>query len=221
MSKDIDGLIAASTAGHLRPEQVHGLPVVYVDCPEIHLNSLVFDLEGAGYEATRHLIWHGHKRIGIITASLEWHNNRETLRGCRRALKEAGLPVDDRLVVEVPAFLRQFGYEGASRLLELGRGRPTAVFVSGDVLAMGALQAIREAGLHVPHDIAVTSKDNVEFASLTEPSLTTVALPVFAAGEESMKMLRSVMTAGNKRRRRVLQGERLVVRRSCGCKGAE
>jgi DNA-binding LacI/PurR family transcriptional regulator len=221
VSKDIDGLIGASTAGHLQPEQMQGLPVVYVDSPEIRRNSIVLNLEGAGHEATRHLIWHGHRAIALITASLEWHNNRHTLRGYKRALREAGLPVEEGLMVEVPAFLRQFGYQGAKRLLELRRGRPTAIFVSGDILAMGALQAIREAGLRVPQDIAVASKDNVEFASLTEPSLTTVSLPFFAAGAESMKMLQSLISGHEQVGRRQLRGEKLIVRRSCGCSGAD
>ncbi len=219
VSRNVDGLIGAATREHLNPDHLPGLPVVCMDAPTIGCNSILLNLEAAGYEATRHLIWHGHKRIGLITAPLIWPNSREPAAGYRRALRQAGLQLDEKWVVEVPEYLREFGYEAARQLLNLSKP-PTAIFASGDILALGALQAVREAGLRVPHDIAIASKDNIEFSELCEPPLTTVAFPVFEAGAESMTMLHDIIRNGGSRKRKRLPGARLIVRQSCGCEGS-
>jgi LacI family transcriptional regulator len=219
VSQNVDGLIAVATSGEVFPGLLPGFPVVCVDSPAVRTNSILLNLSGAGYHAARHLIWHGHKKIGLITASLEYDNSREAARGYRRALREKGLPLEQKWIIEVPAYLREFGYEAGQRLAQMAKP-PTAVFASGDILALGAMQALREAGWRIPKDIAIVSKDNIEFAALSEPPLTSVSFPIYEAGSESMNMLHGIITDGAVRKKQLLPEARLVVRRSCGCDGA-
>jgi len=217
VSKNVDGLIAVAPVGDaVDPSRLPGLPIVSVDAPQVAVNSILFNLSGAGYESTRHLLWHGHKRIGLITAPLTAHSSREPVRGYKRALRAAGLTPDESLIVEVPGYMREFGYRAGQRMLELKKP-PTAIFVSGDILAMGAMQALKDAGRRIPEDIAIASKDNIDFAGLIEPPLTTVSFPVFEMGCESMNMLHGIISGGAARKKKVLPEARLVVRRSCGC----
>ena len=215
----VQGVIAvAPLAGVLEPEDLPGLPIVYADAPGRTRNSVVLNIEQAGFKAARHLIEHGHKRIGLITAPLLDGSNRQAARGFERALREARLQMHPEWIVEVPAYLKEFGGQAMRSLIEMKR-RPSAVFASGDVLAVGAVEALREGGWRIPEDMAIASKDNSEFAGLINPPLTTVSLPVYELGAESMRQLHALITGGGSLRKKTLAGERLVVRRSCGCTG--
>ncbi len=215
-SQRVDGLITVAPLGDSGGPP--GLPTVSVDAPRVRKNAVLLNLEGAGHEATSHLAGHGHRRIALVTASLSSPNNAEAMRGYRRALRETGRRLDEALILEVPAYLREFGYQAGMRLLALKRP-PTAIFASGDVLALGVIEAVRAAGKSVPEDIAVASKDNIEFAGLIDPPLTTVSFPTFELGRESMTMLQAAMEHAGPLPRRMLPEARLIIRRSCGCKG--
>ncbi|MFH1183709.1 MAG: GntR family transcriptional regulator [Chloroflexota bacterium] len=218
IAKNVDGLIVVSPVGDVLGRNTPSAlpPVVYVDAPQAGSNVVLLDLENSGFQATRHLIQHGHSRIGIITAPLAWPNFRESYRGYLRALKTADLEPDPGLVVESPEFEIEGGYQAAIRMLGLHRP-PTALFVSGDLLAVGVVRAMKDSGKRVPQDMAIVSKDNIQFAALIDPPLSTVASPAYEMGVEAMRMLSRLIAGKPLEKKRVVLGTELIARRSCGC----
>jgi LacI family transcriptional regulator len=152
----------------------------------------------AGAElAVNHLIERGHQCIGMITnAPLSYTSAQQRRDGYTRALKKANLSVDKKLTKE-GNYTPGSGFEAMKALLEL-TPRVTAVFVASDVVAMGAMLAIKEAGLRIPNDIALVGFDDIPLAEYYDPPLTTIHLPAFGLG-----------WAGGERLIRIIQGEGL------------
>ncbi|MGI3782564.1 MAG: substrate-binding domain-containing protein, partial [Janthinobacterium lividum] len=134
------------------------------------------DNEAAAAEATRHLISTGRRRIAVVGAQPPpfGHSARLRLRGYRDALAEAGIRYDPELVVPALSWRRQPGADAVPRLLALPRP-PDALFCLNDLLALGAVRGLADAGLRVPEDVAVVGFDDIEESRWAIPSLTTVA----------------------------------------------
>jgi len=219
-AKNVDGVIVAShdASGFALARGSAGpatLPVISADWPDSGGYAVLMDLAGAGYQATAHLLEHGHRRVGLITYRAPMANVRLVEGGYWRALREAGLATDLDLVVRVGGFDGAAGAEGARRLLALPRP-PTAIFAIADMLAIGALKGIKAAGLCVPEDVALVGFNDITIASLVDPPLTTVAAPASEMGAEAMQMLQCLIAGTQPCRGRVLLPVSLVVRRSCG-----
>jgi LacI family purine nucleotide synthesis repressor len=222
-AKGVDGLIVVShEASHLLvgadgqlSRGALSLPLVVVDRPGVAGHTVEADLEAAGLQATRHLVEHGHRAIGLITVGEHLSNTVPLETGYRRALGEAGLPLLDRLVARVRGFDVAAGREGATRLLA-GDRRPTAIVAIADLLAIGALHAARGLGLRVPDDIALVGVDDIPLADVLDPPLTTVALPASDMGKEAMRTLDLVLAGGVVQPRKVMLETNLVIRESCG-----
>ena len=136
--------------------------------------------ENGAYAATLHLIDHGHRRIAVIGGPQHLANARQRMRGFMRALKEAGLPLPPAYL-EIGQFDRASGLEAGLRLLRPA-SRPTAIFAANDMMAMGAMVAVRELGLRCPEDVSIVGFDNLEIVELLQPPLTTVKQPVYGLG---------------------------------------
>lgn len=221
LAKNVDGMIAVSPIadvlyGNIPSTQLP--PVVYVDAPQFSENTILLDLEGSGFKATTHLIEHGHKRIGLITAPLRWPNFLECFNGYKRAMNTAGLEMEPSLIIETPAFQLEGGYQSGLRMLEL-ENLPTAIFVAGDLLSVGVIRAIKDRGKRIPEDIAIASKDNIELAALIEPPFTTVTSPTYQMGVEAMNMLSQLITGKKLKKKKLVLATVLVIRKSCGCGG--
>jgi LacI family transcriptional regulator, repressor for deo operon, udp, cdd, tsx, nupC, and nupG len=173
------------------------------------------DLQGSAYLATRHLLEHGHRRVGMITVTASLPNIEPLHTGYHRALQEAGLESDPQMVVGVQGFDLADGEAGARRLLDL-ETPPTAIFAIADLLALGALRHLKWAGLRVPQDMALAGFNDIPMADMVDPPLTTVAAPAYQMGQEAMKMLEGLMAGKPPQRRRVLLPATLLVRASCG-----
>lgn len=158
-----------------------GAPVVIQGSqPAVDLPSVDIDNKAAAKHAVEHLIGLGHVAIGCITnASLLYTAASARLEGYRAALAEAGIEYDDARVAEA-AFDAASGRRTMSQLLRAGD--LTAVFVASDVVAFGAIAAIREAGLRVPADISIVGFDDIALAAFFDPPLTTIHLPAFDLG---------------------------------------
>jgi DNA-binding LacI/PurR family transcriptional regulator len=138
----------------------------------------------------------GHKRIGFIGISLTQGLRLKRFQGYLEAMSEHGLQVEERLIVggrnggeQMPGYsTEEMGYDGMVKLLQLKR-RPTAVFARNDYTAMGALNAIKRAGLRIPEDIAVVGYDDIPLASHTSPTLTTVRQPTREQGRIAAEFL--------------------------------
>src|SRR5512138_144273 len=162
------------------------------DIPFVDVNATI----GAEL-AVNHLIEQGHQRIGIITnAPLDYTSARQRRDGYLKALKKSNLPVDKALIKE-GNYTPASGFEAMQALLQL-TPRLTAVFVASDVVAMGAMLAIKESGRHIPKDVAVVGFDDIPLAEYYDPPLTTIRLPAFGLG-----------WAGGERLIRIIQGEGL------------
>lgn len=143
--------------------------------------------EAGAYSAAHHLVDHGHRRIGMITGPAHLANSRERLKGFRRALKEASVEVPSSYI-QAGNLDRSSGFDAALRLLRLA-SRPTAIFAANDLMAMGALLAVRELGLHCPEDVSIVGFDNLDVVELLMPPLTTVQQPAYKLGAAAAELL--------------------------------
>lgn len=165
-------------------------------------------------EATRYLMALGHRRIGFITGRMDIACSHDRLQGYREGLDEVGLDYDASLVLEGD-FLQASGFQQATNLLEL-ENRPTAILVSNDMMAFGALEAVRVMGLTIGRDVSIIGFDDVFLSSQTYPPLTTVRQPLGDMGEVALDMLVDLIQD-----RRVLNSRRelsteLIVRETTG-----
>jgi LacI family transcriptional regulator len=219
--KQVDGivLVAADERGDSARSLLRGqVPVVAMDRehPGLTLDEVLADHRLGGRLATRHLLALGHRRIGCITGPARLSPSVQRLAGYRRALREAGMPFDDALVVQGD-FHPAAGAAAARALLQLPRP-PTAVFACNDLMALGVLSAAAAAGRRVPDDLAVVGYDGIELAAFATPSLTTVAQPKGEMGREIVKvLLNRIRDRGLPPQREVLPVE-LQVRQSCGAR---
>jgi LacI family transcriptional regulator len=173
----------------------------------------VADKEGA-YLATRHLISLGHSRIGMIVGPAHLAVSRDRQAGYEQALREAGLAVLPELIGQGD-HMQEGGYTGMTRLLSLSV-RPTAVFASNDPTAFGAMQAIDNAGLTVPGDVAVVGFDDLPASATTRPPLTTVHQPIAELGAAAAKIVIDLVERKYTEPVQLCLPTHLVVRRSCG-----
>jgi LacI family transcriptional regulator len=158
-----------------------------IDDPELDLpmDRIYVDNAAAAHCAVKYLLERGHTRIGMICGQKSAFNAR--ILGYQRALAEHGIPCDDELV-RGTSYTEAGGYQGMRELLQL-HPRVTAVFGGNDLIAIGAMQAIREAGLSIPRDCAVMGLDDIPAARLTHPALTTIAQFEDRAGRRAAEML--------------------------------
>lgn len=144
---------------------------------------IALDNERGGYLATRVLIDAGHENIAYIAGALWKADGEARLKGHKRALLEAGLTYDPRLMFE-GTFQPQSGLEGIRALL--ARGLPfTGLACGNDEMASGAIDGMRQQGLNVPGDVSVVGFDNVEFCRYISPRLTTINYPTQTIGESA------------------------------------
>jgi DNA-binding LacI/PurR family transcriptional regulator len=225
----VDGVIVATRANKLGNDRLAeliegGIPVVLIgrDFRHPQADLIAADNLRGGYDATAHLISLGHKKIGFIGVTPTSGVGLRRYHGYLEAMREHGLKVDERLIVgraddgdQWPGYSTEaMGYEGMKKLLGL-RKRPTAVFARNDFTAVGAMGAVKEAGLKIPGDIAIVGYDDVPLAAHTTPPLTTVRQPTREQGriaaEALVRRMESAETAA--REERVMPCE-LVVRAS-------
>ncbi|MBN2002073.1 MAG: LacI family DNA-binding transcriptional regulator [Anaerolineae bacterium] len=190
------------------------LPLVIAGRPvdTQHFSYVDVDNVTGAYQATLHLIQRGYKRIGTITGALNTTAALDRLTGYRRALQERGHTPEEALIVEGD-FTETGGYYAMQRLLPQ---HPDALFVASDTMALGALRALREAGLRVPDDVALVGFDDLPPAMQANPPLTTIRQPVLGFGAKAVEMLLDIVENGPEPPRRVVFGVELVVRKSCG-----
>lgn len=150
-------------------------------------DSVTANNERGAYLATQHLLKLGHTRLATIAGPLHLTNARERLDGYKRALREAHLHPGPEYIQET-TFDKQGGYLKTLLLLRL-IPRPTAIFAGNDMIALGALLAIREAGLQCPRDISLMGFDDLDLAETTNPSLSSVSQSGYQLGTTAARML--------------------------------
>ncbi|MDO9086966.1 MAG: LacI family DNA-binding transcriptional regulator [Anaerolineaceae bacterium] len=177
------------------------------DCPSIGATNW----QGA-YNATNYLIKLGHRRIGFITGWLDLGAAVDRLEGFKAALRNNRIPVVPELIHE-GTFAQLDGYTGALHFLDLKKP-PTAIFASNDVMAMAAMDAVRERGMRIPDDISIIGYDDIPQASMIRPALTTIRQPLEQMGRIAAQMLFEILRNPDHKHNRVELPTELMVRDS-------
>lgn len=154
-----------------------------------NLSSLTTDDEEAAAQAIAYLARWGHRRIGVLGGN--WASSQiscQRLRGCQRAFAERGLPFDPEVQAEPCRYALADAYAAAGRLLDRNP-ELTAIFAMSDVIAMGAIRALRDRGKRVPGDISVVGYDGVAMADYTVPRLTTIRQDVQSFAQQGVDIL--------------------------------
>ncbi|AYG61235.1 LacI family DNA-binding transcriptional regulator [Rhizobium jaguaris] len=219
LDRMVDGLIIAAAGDddglrrHLRGTNT---PVVLIDrlCHDLDADAVVVDNEDAVKSATKYIIDLGHRNIGYISGSLSTSTGRDRLAGYRAALQEAGIEYGDEFV-RLGNFRAKDAYTATMQLLTRP-DRPSAIFAANNLMVIGVMKAIRDAGLDCPGDISVAGFDDFPWADVFQPNLTTIAQPVQAIGEQAAELILS-RVADKKRRepRHIVLKGRLMIRESC------
>jgi LacI family transcriptional regulator len=179
---------------------------------ENNVSFIDADNVSGGYQATLHLIQRKHERIATICASLSSTTGLDRHQGYCNALTERGIPYREELVVEAD-FSEAGGYYAMQRLLP---HHPDAVFAASDLMARGAIRAIREAGLLVPQDIAIVGYDDLPPAVSAVPHLTTIRQPIARLGYTAVELLLDMIDHKQQSLQRIMLDVELVVRDSSG-----
>ena len=154
-----------------------------------HIHCIDTDRENGMYQAAKFLINLNHTNIAYLSSSPGSEVAKARLRGVQRALSDANLPLRPEFHRECLSTVDD-GFRAANNLLHLPAGkRPTAILAYNDLVAIGALHAIRTAGLTIPEDISVVGFDNIPLTSHTNPPLTTVAQPHYQKGQLAVQKL--------------------------------
>jgi LacI family transcriptional regulator len=193
LSHRVDGVLVSvsketSQFDHLYAIQERGVPMVFFDriIPEIQTDHVIIDDWKASYDATKHLIDGGRKRIAHFAGPQNLLLGRERKDGYIQALKEAGLPVDPDLIIEADSFEKAI--IATNRLLDL-ETVPDGLFAVNDLTAIGAMQTLQRRGMKIPQDMAVVGFSDGRFSGITEPSLTSVDQHGYEMGTVATEML--------------------------------
>ncbi|MDD5468784.1 MAG: LacI family DNA-binding transcriptional regulator [Anaerolineales bacterium] len=220
LEKRVDAFILVPASSQSLPH-LHDLvrqeaPVVLVDraVEGLAVDMVMVDNEAGAYQAVRHLIDLGHRRIGIVLDKLDITTNKERLKGYRRALQESGLSAE-AVPIQSCHYTSQSAYQVVNRMLG-EPGQPTALFTANNFMTIGALKAVQEAGLRVPEDIALVGFDDLEWTQLNAPQLTIVAQPVTQMGEIAAQIIISRLQGGSAPPMEIRLKTTFIVRTSCG-----
>jgi LacI family transcriptional regulator len=215
--KQVDGIIfvaAGDQADSLDFLLRRNMPVVMIDrdVPNVEVDAVLTDNQLGGFLATRHLIELGHTRIACIAGPTNITPSAERIIGYRTALEQAGIKIDDDLIV-CGDYHPQSGMDLTHFLLKRD-SRPTAIFALNDLMALGALRAAAEAGCTVPRDLAIIGYDDLDIAQFSNPPLTTIAQPKKEVGAQAINLLVDRISHKSRPPSRLVLAPELIVRRS-------
>ena len=165
----------------------NGVHVVEVDrqLADVACDAVVIDNERGGREATAHLLELGHRRVALLVAQTDWTSDAGRLRGYRAAHAEAGLAVDERLVLPLPFHAP----DAEARIAALFEAQaPTALFAANNELAELAWRVLRRRRLRLPRDVSLVGFDDVPWMEMVEPGLTVIAQPTLEMGRRAARL---------------------------------
>ena len=219
----VEGIVIAPVSDASRSQLKRlarfGVPFVLIDrtIPGVECDVVLGDSTAGARSLVEHLIGLGHRRIGMIVEDENVSTARERRAGYAEALEHAGIELDPALVVRAAADPHG-GAVGMAKLLQLAE-RPTGVFTVNNLVALGAIEAVRAAGLEVPDDVALVCYDDIEYASRLYPFLTVMLQPAETFGTLGTQLLFERIEGRRlDRTRKVVLPADFVVRESCGAK---
>lgn len=226
--KRVDGLIASlafdtTDLDHFKPFVDKGVPVIFFDRVEQDgKNSVVIiDNYKCGYEAAKHLIDQGCRRIAHVTSSLQRNVYEQRYKGYRDALFDNGLAFDDSLLI-IKDLSERAGIEAALQLLGM-KPLPDGIFITNDFVAAVCMRTLKEQGIAIPADIAIVGFNNDTISKLIEPSLTTINYPGRDMGEIAARsLINHLKGIGNiHQTNTIIMRSGLIIRKSSLKKGTD
>ncbi len=215
----LDGILVQS--GHtddkfFRRLTTSQVPLLVLGRPFVEESVNYIDVDNimAAKQATSHLINLGYQRIGMITGVIQSTTSIDRYAGFSQAMVEAGREIDKSLIAEGD-FSEDSGYHAMKVLLPR---KPDAIFAQSDVMAIGAMRAVQEAGLEIPNGIAFVGFDDLPIASTLPKKLTTVHQPITHLGIKAVDLLKDMIENGAKPARRLILDTELIIRDTCGGK---
>lgn len=193
-------------------------PVVLIDgfVGSAPVSSVMVDNFRGAKAVTQHLLELGHRRIGFVMGLSETRESHDRLEGYRRALEKYGVDFDPSYVWKGD-YSWESGKESGRRILALPSSRrPTAIFAANDSMAVGIVEAMEEAKVKIPEQIALAGYDDVELAVTVRPRLTTVRQPLRDMGRFGARKLINVINGEEPEATRIMLPLELVVRESSG-----
>ena len=214
MHKQADGAIVMSQELDIEQLERIGAHHPIVQCFEYResesLSFVSIDNEKAAYEAVSYLISIGHQRIGLVGCNTQYSSAQQREKGYRRALRDANIPLDSNLIIRGDYGFKS-GYNCTGKLMEQ---KPTAIFAISDMQAIGVVKALKSMGLSVPQDVSVVGFDNISFAEIYDPGITTVSQPTYKIGSKAMSILINQMKGETSTPQQIIMKHRLVIRES-------
>lgn len=222
LGKQVDGIVMMSDEVTEKMQQtMDHSPVPIVLAGSVDESQTIptvnIDYFEAAYEAVKLLIDNGHTRIGFVTGPLTYTiNGKFKLEAYKKALQDAGLTMDESLIVAEEASY-DAGLEAWGNLASLEHP-PTAFFAGSDELAIGLIHGAQDAGKSIPEEIEVISFENSKLARMVRPELTSVVLPLYDIGAVAMRLLTKLMNKETVEEEAVLLPYRIEHRQSVKCK---
>lgn len=195
-----------------------GIPIILLDraVKNVQVDTICVDNERGAYEAVNHLIELGYRRIATITGSLQLTTGQERYQGYLKALKAAGIAVNEELV-KFGDFKTESGYRLVQELMNAPEP-PDAIFVANNLMSLGALRALLEQNIHVPEDVALVGFDDLPWSGELYSPLTAVSQPTYELGQEAVSLLLRRLANPKAPYLTVVLQPHLIVRTSCGVK---
>jgi DNA-binding LacI/PurR family transcriptional regulator len=223
VERRVDGVIICSTPVSIEQSRQlasFGVPIVVVNnqAAEEYRYSIYHDDVDGSRQVTRHLIGLGHRKIAYLGNATSGRSTLDRLAGLQQELEAAGLSIPAAYIHQVPGGGPEDGIAGLEHFLDLS-DRPTALVCYNDMMAVGVLKGLQQAGIHVPEEMSVTGFDNIVFSAYTNPPLTTFDQPKQFIGAEAARLLLDLLQspacdgATARPKVRMLKG-RLLVRKS-------
>ncbi|MRG84980.1 LacI family DNA-binding transcriptional regulator [Salinibacillus xinjiangensis] len=219
-SKMVDGIILSPTStdiGYLERFVHNGFPMVLVNRQDYNMKSIprvTGDNYQTGYDATKHLLQHGHQKIGFIYAVRHVTTTDDRIRGYKDALKEANIPFNESYLEAGYATVN--GGINAIQSLIKRESDITALFIQNDLMTIGSISMLRELNIKIPEDIAIIGFGDFASAPIIEPPVTNIVLPPETIGKTAFDVLLNKINNPNYEKNIELPPT-LITRKSCGC----
>lgn len=215
--RGVDGVVVFnlhSEDQELKTFNDSSLPAVFIDTYIENANLVYSDNQLGCSLAIDYLYDLGHRKIAHITGSPSTFTGAERIKGFNKAIEEKGLNIPDEYHVSGGFFSYEGGSSAMLKLLSL-QDRPTAIFVSGDEMAMGAIAVAKEMGVRIPEDISIIGFDDIALAKYVEPALTTIGQDKDRIGRQAATLLLNEIEGIKRANRANIIPVRLIKRESC------
>ncbi len=216
--KMVDGIIfTASSDRNYWLDMLHkqSIPIVLLD-RDIPLKGdvgrIIVNNQQGTYEGTKYLIEKGYKQIAFINGNIANETAKHRLAGFKSALQDHGLEINSDRLLE-GSFKREWGYGAASWLLSQ-EIQFDAVVCGNDLIAIGAIRALKDAGKSIPEDVAVLGFDDIYMSKLVEPELSTISQPKYEMGYKASELLIGMIEKEKNLKKHIVFDTKLVIRKS-------